>query len=272
MGMYADYGLASEEEKNLALQLQEKFPDTTPGQCIRFLRARNHDLKKAEDMQRRNLEWRSTYELFQGKVDLKALEAELRKDKCVYLGKTKDGVHVVLNQLNLMGRDTYDDFNVAIAAYIAIFEYLESILGPLEKFACAVTTKGLKRKHIDLEWARKITSLLQDNYPERLLRAYIAPVPAVLLGLWSFIKVFIDPDTRTKVRLGGSESLYLDHIDAEVLPEFVGGSRKIKPTSEDIINFVRNKYYNNTTESSTDILTKHPSFPLEGNRKEIVIS
>lgn len=58
---------------------------------------------------------------------------------------------------------------------VAVFEYAESLWGPLEKFDAAITLKGLSRKNVDMKWIKLMGAVLQNQYPERLKRAYLAP-------------------------------------------------------------------------------------------------
>ena len=67
------------------------------------------------------------------------------------------------------------DIEVSIAAMVAVFEYAESLWGPLEKFAAAITLKGVRRKNVDMKWIKLMGAVLQNQYPERLKCAYLAP-------------------------------------------------------------------------------------------------
>mmetsp|Transcript_22653 Transcript_22653/g.27735 ORF Transcript_22653/g.27735 Transcript_22653/m.27735 type:complete len:146 (+) Transcript_22653:201-638(+) len=143
-----------------------------------------------------------------------------------------------------MGKHTYDDIEVSMSAMVAIFEYAESILEPLEKFSVAVTLKGYGWKHIDLPWARKMIPILQNQYPERLRSAYLAPVPFFIRGTWNgVIKPLLDPITKDKIHLGKNESLYLEALDVDLLPAIVGGTREKAPTNDVVIEHIMNTVY-----------------------------
>mmetsp|Transcript_22652 Transcript_22652/g.27731 ORF Transcript_22652/g.27731 Transcript_22652/m.27731 type:complete len:248 (+) Transcript_22652:250-993(+) len=233
-----------EEELKAARELEKRCPDANASQIVRFLRARNNKLDKAEAFLNKHLEWRRTYPLFNNNIDKAALETELAKNKCVYLGDAKDGTKTFICQLNLMGKHTYDDIEVSMSAMVAIFEYAESILEPLEKFSVAVTLKGYGWKHIDLPWARKMIPILQNQYPERLRSAYLAPVPFFIRGTWNgVIKPLLDPITKDKIHLGKNESLYLEALDVDLLPAIVGGTREKAPTNDVVIEHIMNTVY-----------------------------
>jgi len=46
-----------------------------------------------------------------------------------------------------------------------------------------------------------ITKILERNFPERMCRAIVYPLPWAATSLWNIVKVFIDRDTASKVKL-----------------------------------------------------------------------
>jgi hypothetical protein len=48
-----------DNERQLVEQLRQRLPNASNGQLVRFLRARNHDIDKAEPFLRAHLEWRA---------------------------------------------------------------------------------------------------------------------------------------------------------------------------------------------------------------------
>jgi hypothetical protein len=45
---------------------------------------------------------------------------------------------------------------------------------------------------------KEMLAMLKDHYPERLHRVYLVDAPVVFRALWSLIKPFVDPVTKTK--------------------------------------------------------------------------
>mmetsp|Transcript_12410 Transcript_12410/g.24126 ORF Transcript_12410/g.24126 Transcript_12410/m.24126 type:complete len:115 (+) Transcript_12410:2-346(+) len=45
------------------------------------------------------------------------------------------------------------------------------------------------------------TSVLQMNYPERLKKLIVYPVPRLVVGLWWVVKGFLDPTTSEKAEM-----------------------------------------------------------------------
>ena len=66
----------------------------------------------------------------------------------------------------------------------------------------------------------------QDYYPETMGQCFVVNAPMVFSALYAIIKGFLDERTRSKVRIMGSNyrPVLLQHIDAENLPEFLGGT------------------------------------------------
>ena len=68
--------------------------------------------------------------------------------------------------------------------------------------------------------------ICQDYYPETMGAAFVVNAPSLFTALYAIIKGFLDERTRSKVRVMGSNyrSVLLEHIDAENLPTFLGGT------------------------------------------------
>ncbi len=69
-------------------------------------------------------------------------------------------------------------------------------------------------------------SVIGSNYyPEVLGAMYIINAPFLFAGIWSGIKIFLDPNTQKKINIIGSnyKSELLKVIDEENLPMFLGG-------------------------------------------------
>ncbi|KAJ1800811.1 hypothetical protein LPJ59_000802 [Coemansia sp. RSA 2399] len=73
---------------------------------------------------------------------------------------------------------------------------------------------------------REILSKDQLRYPEYMHRTFIVNAPAIFLTLWKLIKAWLDPRAISKIHiLGRNDSKdLLDHIPAENLPAFLGGT------------------------------------------------
>lgn len=78
----------------------------------------------------------------------------------------------------------------------------------------------------------KIASqICQDYYPETLGMMYIVNVSWIIKAGWWVIKAFLDAKTVAKIHIKGSgfEKELLEHVDAENLPKFLGGTCECQP-------------------------------------------
>lgn len=80
--------------------------------------------------------------------------------------------------------------------------------------------------------SKKVYGLIQlatkvgsDYYPEIMGSTFIVNAPMFFTGVWAIVKGFLDEKTRKKITIkGGSyKSDLLEIVDAENLPDFLGG-------------------------------------------------
>jgi hypothetical protein len=72
---------------------------------------------------------------------------------------------------------------------------------------------------------RRIISCDQDFYPERLKHFFVINAPWYFTAIWSVVKPWIDPVTREKMQIIGTDYLptLLKYIDIEQIPAELGG-------------------------------------------------
>jgi len=71
-----------------------------------------------------------------------------------------------------------------------------------------------------------LTAISSNNYPETLGRMFFINTPTLFTAVWSVIKNFLDENTVAKITILGSNysKQLLEHVDAENLPKFLGGT------------------------------------------------
>lgn len=71
----------------------------------------------------------------------------------------------------------------------------------------------------------RVTSVMQDHYPETLAKTCIINAPFYFQAVWSLVKPLLQPRTVNKVTLLGHK--YMDeltkYVDIENIPEYMGG-------------------------------------------------
>ncbi|KAJ8598594.1 hypothetical protein CTAYLR_001684 [Chrysophaeum taylorii] len=185
----------------------------------RFLRAEKGDVRKAETRLRRHLEWRAKTL----PIPFETVREELEKLKVVVLPERDgEGRVVVVIRARLLGAHTYGDIGECERAIICFAEGLERTLDSDEKITVIFSRLPPNHKP-DLRWVKMVGGLLQEHYPERLHLAVVAPVPAVMLGLWHVVKMLFDPVTRSKIKIAKHSSCFLDLVPPDRLPLELGG-------------------------------------------------
>jgi CRAL/TRIO domain len=58
----------------------------------------------------------------------------------------------------------------------------------------------------NLPYMKELLRMLQTHYPERLHRAYVVCPPVACRVMWSVIRPFVDPSTKSKVTFCGCKS------------------------------------------------------------------
>jgi len=183
-------------------------------------------------MFREHLKWRK--ETFP--IDPETVREELSKRKYMLVGKDKLGHPLVVVNQSLMGPHTYTDFNNCLLALVYAFEKLCSVkLEPAQKFTVIFNRENASLKNVDMEWAKAVGRLLQDNYPERLYLGLVSPTSMGFRGVWNVAKMFFDKRTVQKVQLLPKNSDLLQHVPSSMLLEELGGTNQHRYHIDDLL-------------------------------------
>ncbi|XP_012940167.1 SEC14-like protein 2 [Aplysia californica] len=236
--------LSPKQEATLA-EFKENVKDITRPHFddhyfLRWLRARNFDLKKSEVMLRNNMKWReqnkvdTMLEWFEppevmlkyytgglfgqdkegaliwidpnGYIDIKGILMSMRKQE-VILSKV-----YLLEKIYAMFEEKTKEQGRRVDQMVIIFD--------MEKFGL----KHLWKPGVDV--FTQIIAVFEDNYPETLKKTFVVNAPKIFPLAYSLLKPFLSEETHRKVTVCGSnyKEVLLQHIDADQLPAHWGGT------------------------------------------------
>jgi hypothetical protein len=215
--------------------LLEAFPQSTEAERSRFLKARENDYDAASMMYLNYLKWRNqnflSSDLNQCMKDSE--DEDSQWNSCVLSATTlcgEDNKAIILPRLvrfnchddpsrqvvDLEGRRVLQFFpglcnfkNASEETYcmaIALFLEKQFDRSNMEKINLMIDVRAgqgwanLSPRQL-IPFIRNVSRILQDNFPERLARCIVFPVPYAATVFWKIIKPFLDGDTSEKIQL-----------------------------------------------------------------------
>uniref|UniRef100_A0A7S4B1R3 CRAL-TRIO domain-containing protein n=1 Tax=Chrysotila carterae TaxID=13221 RepID=A0A7S4B1R3_CHRCT len=226
MSVYFDPA-AGEVNENIGNNSFSEWPkDATDAERKRFLNARNGDHEAAVGTLQAHLEWRKkTFPLAPGAPKLgNGLPNFVQFTPAV----AKDGSRIVFVMAGMIELQlaTSEEYALAIASLFE--EQLDH--SSTEKVTVVLDVRGgdgwpNPSATSLVPFIRVVAGVLSTNFPDRLRRLIVAPLPWVASALWSVVKQFLDPVTADKgVIINGSADrssqlpeAVLEHLSDEAL-------------------------------------------------------
>ncbi|GIY00785.1 SEC14-like protein 2 [Caerostris darwini] len=236
------------EEAKLIKELKQRVqddlkPEYADDTCmfIRFLRARDCNLNKAEEMLRNHLQWRK-------KNDIDNIDKYQPPEVVKYFPMSLIGLTKAGNPVRYLSFGTMDAKGLLKSAkkndcIKAVVKELESDSVYMKKIN-KVTGSNLeqwiyifdfdnytfaKATHKPtLQMLAYLMMTYEAHYPERLLKAYIINASVYFTLLFSVVKPLFTGTTLNKIHIFGKEGWkeeLLNYIDEKELPMFLGGVR-----------------------------------------------
>jgi len=196
---------------------------------IKFLRARNLNVKDAREMFVKTLKWRKEFDVeaaVKGEYDEKIFGAAGK-----VFGKDKEGQPVTYN-LYGTSKEAFTDVDRFIKWRVAFMEKSISLLDfeNVDKMIQVHDYEGVsfRRTPTEKAAAQQATAIFQDYYPEFLAKKFFVNVPTFLTWIFWAMKPFISAQTFAKLQIVGSGpatigAALLPYIDAKELPTRYGG-------------------------------------------------
>jgi len=220
--------LKEERERDLVKSFSERLQSRAPdedseglyddaGALIRYLRARQWDLDKAEAMIRNTARWRKAFGLkrLRAGAETDLVERENATGKVYLRGYDLHSRPILYMKPG--HENTFDDVGIVkhvvynVERAVAAIEAVESKRlangtfehdsNPGGKMVLLVDFEDYSMtNNISVAVARSVVDVLQNHYPERLGQAFLIDPPWLFTGLWYTISPFLDPITYEKVQ------------------------------------------------------------------------
>ena len=199
----------------------------------RYLRARGFNVAKAQEMLAATVKWRKDFDIKSIHDGWQSvIEKENQTGKGYVRGFSSAG-NVCLYLKPKHENTFHHDGNLKHLVYNMerACKVMEADGRGVEKLVLLIDYDGYSLLNAPpMKTSLETLSILQNHYPERLLRAYCIRPPWILNGFWTMISPFIDPVTYQKIiMLSGSTEdigtrLSSDGIPRAALEESIGGT------------------------------------------------
>ena len=207
-------------------------------QLIKFSIARQYNMPKVYEMMEKNLRWVAEYN--PRSTLLQYFPPEMALDYPVGFGEGTDreGNLLYFERPGNAGRLDPTTFvarytiPVIVRWHVAGMELGKQMMADSNyksRRVCGVIdlTKLGKLDRSVFKFAKALSAVDQDNYPEHLAKLFIINAPGFFVGVWKLIRVFVDDRTKAKIHvLSASDTKreLEEQIDPKYLPSFAGGS------------------------------------------------
>lgn len=240
-------GDLSLRQKEILTEFRERVQDILPHlpeqhdhYLLRWLRARNFSIEKAETMIRKHVEFRK-----QMRVDSiiddwtppEVIEKYVSGGMCGYDREGSPIWYDVIGPLDpkgLLQSATKQDFLKTKIRHTEMLrreckQQSEKLGKNIESITLIYDCEGLGLKHMwkpAIETYGEVLTMFEDNYPEGLKRVFLIKAPTIFPMAYNLIKHFLCEETRRKIIILGSnwKEVLRKNIDPEQLPAVYGGT------------------------------------------------
>ena len=244
MGKKADWGLLGNltEKQTAALEeFRREFGDdldvngceeetAVDRKLLRFLRARQFNLRKSAKMLREDIAFRKSLEShgFFSRDDFDCMVAMCEEGFIYRAGEDKQGRPAIVYKAkhfwpSLVTRDA--DIILFFCFYMDCLVRMADAKG-LDGFTCIADLKGWGMSNFSLAYTKVSVRLLQDHYPERLGKVNVVNAPWVFNAAWRMVRPLLDERTRSKINVCRKMEYLKKDYDEAVLEEQYGGTHE----------------------------------------------
>ncbi|XP_071479223.1 SEC14-like protein 2 [Diadema antillarum] len=235
----------SAKHRDLLLKFRERLQDVLQPEhndywLLRFLRARNFNLKKSESMFRKNVQWRAENKVTSIEQDFEEPEVLKKYGVGGYLGPAKDGRPAFLDptgNVDFKGLLHSVPTSDMVKLYIktlerlqnAVIQQTEKLNRQIDGIYYIVDLENLGQHHLwkpGVHLFTSVTQLCEQHYPELLHRIIVVRAPRLFPLAYSIVRPFLSEETRNKITVlkNNFADELLKVIDADMLPKYWGGN------------------------------------------------
>lgn len=233
------FGDLSKEQEAALREMKGEVGDIDDHTLLRFLRARQFQVKLAVAMYKKYVDHRKSSGIDRIlKTDLPKTDLFRTFVPHAYHGFDKDGRPLYIEKVGAVDYDTafrYLDEEDFMRHHLYQMELQierckdgsQKIGHTVDNSCMIIDLAGLSMSHRrGLKLIRMYAAHDQDFYPERLGRLYIINAPWVFPTFWRLCKVWLDQNTINKIHVLGKnfKKELLQYIPAESLPAEYGGT------------------------------------------------
>ncbi|CAG7721231.1 unnamed protein product [Allacma fusca] len=271
---------AVQELRKRVADLEPKFKSDFLRQdlsLLRFLRARELNLNKSEEMLRKHINWRAENQV--DNILNEQIYPQFFEDFPVKLsGRDKEGYLVATAPVGKFDFRSMVESGLKDEFVLFVVQWFERVLdicdqmSTKEKFysqLCVVFDfEGFEYKQLAskavISMVIELIQIFEANYPEILRVVWIVNAPAIFNVLWGVIKPFLTERTNSKIRIFGSNKNkwrtdILNMIDEDNIPSEFSGANTCCPD-----------YNNDTDFDLKKISPRFQTFGLEDMTKVFV--
>jgi hypothetical protein len=233
---------------------------------LRYLRARDWDIKKANKMLRDTLEWREQYQ--PELINAEDLKQEASTGKMYRRGFDKLGRPVVFMS---PGKENSTDYirNVKLLIY-TLERAVDACPDGTEQMTWMIDFNGYSRKsNLPYSVCMEVLGILSNHYPERLGACFMIDTPWLFSLSWKALSPFVNPVTKSKVHfMNGSasekEKIFSKFFDMSFIDEKYSG------TSDFVYN--HEVYWSNEIELDKQRIQRHGLvIPVNIEEKKLIV-
>lgn len=221
------------------LSSEEELYYTHENRCVRFLIAKEFKIPVALNLWKDWVNWRVTTK--PENIMPKDVPNEIETRKAIWFGKDKQSHPCLVVKISRTNPKVDPQEMVKFGLYLLEKGIKEADVEGSGHIVGIIDLSGLSHKLISSKMTpilKELIQIIQSYYPERLHKLYLVKPNWIFRLLFTILKPFIDPKTRSKITMVTSiEDLKKDFTGDNLLKEY-GGVSNI----DDFIIDENNKY------------------------------